>query len=89
VVFRRQVPLGSSGFIGDFVAPGLKLVVEVEGSIHEHTRRADARREERLRRLGYRVVRVEAGEVMRELSAVVARVRAIIAEVAERRGAPR
>jgi very-short-patch-repair endonuclease len=75
VVFRRQVPLGDSGFIGDFVAPALKLVVEVEGSIHQHKRRADARREEKLRRLGYRVLRLDAEMVMRDLPSALVRIR--------------
>ncbi len=67
VAFRRQVPVGHR-FIVDFLAPSLKLVVEVDGSAHEHRRRADARRDEKLRRLGYRVLRLEAQAVMRDLA---------------------
>jgi very-short-patch-repair endonuclease len=77
VAFRRQVPVGHR-FIVDFLAPQLKLVVEVDGSAHEHRGRADARRDEKLRRLGYRVVRVEATEVIERLSLVLERVRAAI-----------
>jgi very-short-patch-repair endonuclease len=76
VVFRRQVPLRGASFIGDFVAPALKLVVEVAGSIHEHTRRADARREQKLQRLGYHMLRIDAELVMRDLPRAVARIRA-------------
>jgi very-short-patch-repair endonuclease len=65
VAFRRQVPVGHR-FIVDFLAPSLKLVVEVDGSAHEHRGRADARRDEKLRRLGYRVVHVDAQVVMRD-----------------------
>jgi very-short-patch-repair endonuclease len=75
VVFRRQVPLVGSSFIGDFVAPALNLVIEVDGSAHEHRRRADARRNEKLRRLGYAVLRVDAAVVVRDLPAAVARIR--------------
>jgi len=78
VAFRRQVPL-EHGFIVDFLAPSLKLVVEVDGSAHEQRRRADARRDEKLWRLGYRVLRLEAGLVMRCLPEAVARVREAIA----------
>ena len=74
VVFRRQVPIGGR-FIGDFVAPAFKLVVEVDGSAHIHRRRADARRDEKLRRLGYQVLRLEAELVLSDLPAAVARVR--------------
>lgn len=81
VAFRRQMPLGRSGFIGDFVAPALKLVVEVQGSIHQHSRRADVRRERKLRRLGYSVVCLDAELVMRDLAAAVERVRRVVAEL--------
>jgi very-short-patch-repair endonuclease len=76
VVFRRQVPVGGR-YIADFLAPALRLVVEVDGGAHVHKRRADARRDERLRRLGYHVVRVDAAVVLREPEAAVAAVRAV------------
>jgi very-short-patch-repair endonuclease len=72
--FRRQVVLGGR-YVADFYAPALRLVVEVDGSVHQCTRCADARREERLRRLGYVVLRLDAELVMRDLPAAVARVR--------------
>jgi very-short-patch-repair endonuclease len=80
-MFRRQVPLVGSAFIADFFAPALRLVVEVDGSAHEHRRRADARRDEKLRRLGYHVLRVDAALVMRDLAGAVAFVRAAVERV--------
>jgi very-short-patch-repair endonuclease len=74
VSFRRQVPL-LGRFIADFFAPPLRLVVEVDGSVHERTRRADARRDEKLARLGYHVLRLDAELVLRDLPAAVARLR--------------
>jgi very-short-patch-repair endonuclease len=74
IAFRRQVPVGH-GFIADFLAPSLKLVVEVDGSAHQHRRRADARRDERLGRAGYRVLRFAAEEVVRDVGSVVRVVR--------------
>jgi very-short-patch-repair endonuclease len=62
-------------YIADFFAPALRLVVEVDGSIHERTRRADARRDERLRRLGYRILRLDGELVVHQLPVAVARVR--------------
>ena len=72
--FRRQVPLGGR-YIADFAAPAVRLVVEVDGKYHARRRNADARRDRALARLGYRVVRVDAELVMRDLAAAVARVR--------------
>jgi very-short-patch-repair endonuclease len=74
VSFRRQVVIGGR-FIVDFVAPSIGLVVEVDGGWHRERRRADARRDEKLRRLGYRVLRVEADLVERNLARAVGLVR--------------
>ena len=75
VSFRRQVVLGSR-YIADFVAPSVRLVVEVDGGIHLHQRAADSRRDRDLGRLGYRVLRVPASAVMRDPGGVVALIRA-------------
>jgi very-short-patch-repair endonuclease len=50
VRFRRQVVVGP--FIADFLAPGLRLIVEVDGPVHARTARADARRDEKFAGLG-------------------------------------
>ena len=78
VQFRRQVPIAGSRFIADFLAPREKLVVEVDGLCHLRRQRADARRDARLRRLGYEVLRVSADEVLRNPAAVLARLRAVL-----------
>jgi very-short-patch-repair endonuclease len=64
VVFRRQVVV-LGRYIADFLAPSLKLIVEVDGSHHARRVSADVRRDEALRRAGYRVLRLEAQAVLR------------------------
>ncbi len=75
VTFRRQVPVGGQ-FSADFLAPRLGLIVEVDGAYHARRPRADERRELKLRRLGFRIVRVSAQLVLADLAAAVALVRA-------------
>jgi very-short-patch-repair endonuclease len=75
--FRRQHPLGGS-YIVDFCAPCERLVVEVDGPIHLAQRHYDARRQRVLESLGYRVVRVSAELVERDVRAAVAIVRAAL-----------
>ena len=70
VSFRRQVPVGDR-FIVDFLAPRARLVVEVDGGYHARRRGADGRRDGKLRRLGYRVLRLPAALVMNDLEAAV------------------
>jgi len=67
VPFRRQVPLLGCCIV-DFLAVGARLVVEVDGRYHAvaERRRADARRDRRLGKAGYRVLRVTAQQVLEE-----------------------
>ena len=73
VWFRRQVPLGGQ-YIADFLAPTARLVVEVDGGSHIGRKHADARRDRRLERLGYRVLRLPANLVMHAPATALARV---------------
>jgi very-short-patch-repair endonuclease len=79
VVFRRQVVL-CGRFIADFYAPSRRLVIEVDGGSHRGRASADASRDRKLVRAGYRVLRVEAALVLGDLAAAVALVRAVLAE---------
>jgi very-short-patch-repair endonuclease len=78
VWFRRQVVVGAS--IVDFMAPARKLVVEVDGGYHADARRrrADARRDKRLERAGYRVLRLPGELVISNLPQAVEQVRAAL-----------
>jgi very-short-patch-repair endonuclease len=76
VWFRRQVPLGR--FIADFVAPAARLVVEVDGAYHARRASADARRDRKLVRLSYRVLRLDATLIEQQLEVAVARIRAAL-----------
>ena len=76
VQFRRQVPIGR--YIVDFLAPAVKLVVEVDGDYHAGRAKADGRRDAALEKAGYRVVRVKAEAVMREFGAAVEEIRAAL-----------
>ncbi len=76
VHFRRQQVI--AGFIVDFYCHKAALVIEVDGDIHDLQQEEDARREKVLREVGLRIVRFRNEEVMRNLSAVVGKMREII-----------
>jgi len=78
VAFRRQVVVGE--FIADFLAPSVKLIVEVDGRCHASRVRSDARRDNRLARLGFRVLRLPHEVVLQNMSAAVALIREALAE---------
>ncbi|MBA3945920.1 MAG: endonuclease domain-containing protein [Herpetosiphonaceae bacterium] len=71
--FRRQQPVGP--FVVDFFCPVERLVVEVDGPIHEEQRVHDAQRQALIEALGLHFVRVTAEQVETDLAAVLATIR--------------
>jgi very-short-patch-repair endonuclease len=63
--FRRQHPIGP--FFADFCCPELKLVVELEGSVHSQPSviRDDRGRDEFLKKVGYSVVHCSNGMILK------------------------
>ncbi|MBE0683012.1 MAG: DUF559 domain-containing protein [Anaerolineales bacterium] len=55
------------------------MVLEVDGDIHDLQQEEDARREKVLREMGLRVVRFGNEEVVKNLSAVVGKMRSLVA----------
>ena len=69
--FRRQHPI--SRFIVDFYCAAARLVIEIDGSIHDaaEQREYDAARQAHLEEIGLRVLRFSNAQVIRETDAVV------------------
>jgi very-short-patch-repair endonuclease len=62
--FRRQYPINR--YIADFCCPELRLVIEVDGAVHETEAQIDhdQNRGEYLQSLGYRVLRFPNEEIL-------------------------
>ena len=86
--FRRQHVI--EGFIVDLVCLSAQLVVEVDGGIHRDPDQAayDAKREEGLIALGYRIARYPNDQVMKKLDTVLADLRVRLQTPSERRTPP-
>lgn len=69
--FRRQQPIGP--FVVDFFCPEQRVIVEVDGPIHESQRERDAERQSLLEQCGYQVIRVKAQDVEERLPQVLIR----------------
>ena len=72
--FRRQQTIGN--FIVDFFCSQERLVVEVDGGVHQLQQEADRQRQELLESLGLRFVRVKSDLVEQDLPAVLSQIRA-------------
>jgi very-short-patch-repair endonuclease len=70
--FRRQHPVGP--FILDFYCPACRLVIEVDGGVHDGQVEYDEARTQQLAAHGYRVFRFRNEEVMTDLPAVLSRI---------------
>jgi very-short-patch-repair endonuclease len=70
--FRRQHVI--ERFIVDFYCAEARLIIEVDGPIHDYTPEEDAIRQEFLEAQGFRVLRFKNDDVMGNLAGVVAQI---------------
>ncbi len=70
--FRRQHPIDR--FIVDFFCAEARLVIEVDGPIHEQQAEYDQLRQAYIESLGIRVLRFSNAEVLQQLNAVLERI---------------
>jgi very-short-patch-repair endonuclease len=77
--FRRQAPIGR--YFADFAAHGAKLVIEVDGGVHERLDEVvlrDFERQQWLEAEGYRVVRFSTRQVEDDVLACVEQVKILL-----------
>lgn len=70
--FRRQQPIGP--YIADFACMPEKLLVELDGGGHAERETLDRKRDEFLKRKGYRVLRFWNTEVFENLQGVLEKI---------------
>jgi very-short-patch-repair endonuclease len=76
--FRRQHPIGP--FVADFCCPDRRLVVELDGDVHETQVEHDAEREALLVAAGYRVLRFRNETITADLSSALAQIQSAASE---------
>ena len=69
--FRRQYGIGH--YVADFCSPRQKLVVELDGGIHniKEERYYDEERQKTIEELGFKVLRFDNEDVEKRISAVI------------------
>ncbi len=70
--FRRQQPIGK--YVADFVCFENKLVIEIDGGQHMESRIEDNKRDEWLRKEGYRVLRFWNNDILENREAVISKI---------------
>ena len=76
--FRRQHPIGI--YIADFYCHKLKIVIEVDGEIHDqpHVIEYDKEREQCLKELGYDIIRFKNEEVFADVQSILDKINSIV-----------
>ena len=74
--FRRQQII--DGFIVDFYCNRARLVIEVDGPIHQKQQAADAEREAILRARGLTILRFTNRQVMNDMPTVLQEIRGVL-----------
>ena len=77
--FRRQSAIDR--YIVDFCCPSLRLVIEIDGPIHEQTQEQDAIRQTILESLGFRVLRFTNCDVLNDIETVAAEIGHVVADL--------
>ncbi len=78
VEFHRQVPI--LNYIVDFYCHAIGLVIEIDGSIHNHNFFEDAERQGKMEKYGLNFLRFSNDEVMSHIEAVKNAIRNYIKE---------
>jgi very-short-patch-repair endonuclease len=68
IKFKRQHPIGP--YVADFYCPAARLVIEIDGMIHDFTVERDERRDDYMRGLGLSILRVPARDVMADVRSI-------------------
>jgi very-short-patch-repair endonuclease len=76
--FRRQQPIGP--YIVDFYCAAARLIVEIDGAVHDLQEEYDWERQASLEGAGYRVVRFANERVIQDLPSVLRGIQRAIAE---------
>ena len=71
--FRRQVPIGR--YVVNFASLSIRLIVEVDGGVHDLRTFDDAKRDAWLRSQGFRVIRFTNAQVRDQINDVLAEIR--------------
>jgi very-short-patch-repair endonuclease len=65
-------------FIADFYCHKMKLIIEIDGGIHESQKDYDKMREKIINQLGYRIIRLSNEDVLNNLDYVLMQLRNVL-----------
>ncbi len=76
IKFRRQFPINR--YIADFYCHSAKLVIEIDGKIHDTQKEYDEKRTKFIEAQGIKVVRFTNDEVIQNIELVLTKIKSLI-----------
>jgi len=70
--FRQQHPIGP--YVVDFVCYSARLVVEIDGAVHNQQREYDVERDDYLQQMGYTVLRFSVDRILNDMGGVLSEI---------------
>jgi len=80
--FRRQHSIGR--YIADFYCHDIKLIIEIDGNIHDKRKEYDKNRDEFLEAGGYTVLRFQNDEICNSLDDVLKKIKKCTDDILKR-----
>ena len=77
---RRQYAITGTIYVGDFCCPEARLIIEIDGGIHDNQVAEDADRQGVIEARGFQVIRFRNAEIFDKLECVLAIIRESIEE---------
>ncbi len=74
--FLRQRPIDY--YIVDFFCPELSLIIEIDGISHLNKGEYDYKRQSKLKKLGFTIIRFKEGDVLNNLDAIDKEIRSVL-----------
>jgi len=74
--FKRQYPIGR--YVADFFCYEKKLIIEIDGSIHESREEYDKNRDEYLTASGYEILRIKNDEIIDSIETVIEKIKSFV-----------
>ncbi|MEO1289487.1 MAG: DUF559 domain-containing protein [Chloroflexota bacterium] len=86
--FCRQHPVANTAFVSDFLCYQARLIIEVDGQIHDNQRKEDEWRQSALEAQGHTVLRFTNKQIKQDLDAVLIKIVAVADKLIDENESP-
>jgi very-short-patch-repair endonuclease len=86
--FRRQHPIANTAFVADFICYDARLIIELDGKIHQNQQEADEQRQAAIESEEYVVIRFTNEQIKQDLESNLAQIAKLADQLITQRKSP-